>query len=393
LAIDLTTYEKRSLYRFLALYLGSILILLSVIGYLFYEHSASVIINKIKFEMLYNTRIIETRLIRIEQSADGNVKITKNIIHQIQPLDYKIGIFDKKLKPIYSEIGKKFNANKEFYSCENNCFSVIKRTNKSKKIGYIVLKNEALAKHLRDLKVKVFTIIGITFLFAGAVGYFLSKLFLRPVREKIDALDRFIEDTTHELNTPISAILMTINTLKCQDQKKLNRLKISAARLSTMYESLSYNLSKDVEQTKEKFDLKELIENRVEFLKILAESKRVTFDCKLEPLKLFGIKEDFKKLIDNLLTNAIKYNEIGGKIEITLQEDILKICDSGIGIKKEQQKDIFKRYNRLNKERGGFGIGLSIVADIAKKYNLDIKVSENSPKGSCFSIDFTNNTH
>jgi two-component system OmpR family sensor kinase len=343
--------------------------------------------------MLYNTRIIETRLIKIEQTADGNVKITKNIIHQIQPLDYKIGIFDKNLKPIYSEIGKKFDASKEFYSCDSDCFSVIKRTNKSKNIGYIVLKNETLAKHLKNLKIKIFTTLGITFVFAAIVGFFLSKLFLRPVREKIETLDRFIEDTTHELNTPISAILMTIDTLKCVDEKKLKRLKASATRLSTMYESLSHNLSKDVDQTKESFDLKELIENRVEFLKILAESKRVTFECHLSSLKITAIKEDFKKLIDNLLTNAIKYNSIGGKITITLQDKTLKICDSGIGIKKEQQKDIFKRYNRLNKERGGFGIGLSIVADIAKKYNLSIKVSQNIPKGSCFTIKFTNNTH
>jgi len=372
----------------LGLYLGSILILLSVIGYLFYQHSASVIINRIKFEMLYNTRIIETRLIKIEQTADGNVKITKNIIHNIQPVDYKIGIFDKNLKPIYSEIGKKFDANKQFYSCDSNCFSVIKRTNKSKNIGYIVLKNENLAKHLRQLKIKIFSVLGITFIIAAIIGFFLSKLFLRPVREKIETLDRFIEDTTHELNTPISAILMTIQSLKGVDEKKLNRLKASATRLSTMYESLSYSLSKDIEQTKEEFDLKELILNRVEFLKVLAESKKITFNCELNSFKVVAIKEDFKKLIDNLLTNAIKYNKNGGSINITLEGKILKICDSGIGIKSEQIKDIFKRYSRINKEQGGFGIGLSIVYEICKKYNIDIKVVPNNPKGTCFILNF-----
>jgi len=393
LAIDLTTYEKRSLYRFLGLYLGSILILLSVIGYLFYQHSASVIINKIKFEMLYNTRIIETRLIKIEQTADGNVKITKNIIHNIQPVDYKIGIFDKDLKPIYSEIGKKFDNSREFYSCDSDCFSVIKRGNNSKKIGYIVLKNENLAKHLSKLKIKIFTTLGITFIIAAIIGFFLSKLFLRPVREKIETLDRFIEDTTHELNTPISAILMTIQSLKGVDEKKLNRLKASAARLSTMYESLSYSLSKDLNQPIEEFDLKELIENRVEFLKILADSKKITFNCNLKSFKIKAVKEDFKKLIDNLLTNAIKYNDIGGTIDIFLDKGIIKICDSGIGIKKDEIKDIFKRYNRKNKERGGFGIGLSIVYEICQKFDIDIQVVTNSPKGSCFILEFTNNTH
>jgi two-component system OmpR family sensor kinase len=338
--------------------------------------------------MLYNTRIIETRLIKIEQTADGNVKITKNIIHKIQPIDYKIGIFDKNLKPIYSEIGKKFDANKEFYSCNSNCFSVIKRTNKSKNIGYIVLKNEKLAEYLTQLKIKIFTVLGVTFIFAAIIGFFLSKLFLRPVREKIETLDRFIEDTTHELNTPISAILMTIQSLKGVDEKKLNRLKASAARLSTMYESLSYNLAKDIEHQSEKFDLKELIENRIEFLKILAESKRITFKYNLKSFKITAVKEDFKKLIDNLLTNAIKYNEIGGVIEVTLENNTLKICDTGIGIKKDEINDIFKRYSRINKEQGGFGIGLSIVYEICKKYNIEIKVKQNQPKGSCFILNF-----
>ena len=338
--------------------------------------------------MLYNTRIIETRLIKIEQTADGNVKITKNVIHNIQPVDYKIGIFDKNLKPIYSEIGKKFDASKNFYSCNSNCFSVIKRTNKSKNIGYIVLKNENLAMHLKNIKIKIFTVLGIIFIIAAIIGFFLSRLFLRPVREKIETLDRFIEDTTHELNTPISAILMTIQSIKGVDEKKLNRLKASAARLSTMYESLSHNLSKDLDQTQEEFDLKELVANRVEFLKILAESKKVTFSCDLDSFKVIGVKEDFKKLIDNLLTNAIKYNKSGGIIDIKLKDNKLKICDDGIGIKESQVKDIFKRYSRINKEQGGFGIGLSIVYEICKKYNIDIKVLPNNPKGTCFVLNF-----
>jgi len=242
--------------------------------------------------------------------------------------------------------------------------------------------------HLKNIKIKIFTVLGIIFIIAAIIGFFLSRLFLRPVREKIETLDRFIEDTTHELNTPISAILMTIQSIKGVDEKKLNRLKASAARLSTMYESLSHNLSKDLDQTQEEFDLKELVANRVEFLKILAESKKVTFSCDLDSFKVIGVKEDFKKLIDNLLTNAIKYNKSGGIIDIKLKDNKLKICDDGIGIKESQVKDIFKRYSRINKEQGGFGIGLSIVYEICKKYNIDIKVLPNNPKGTCFVLNF-----
>jgi len=338
--------------------------------------------------MLYNTRIIETRLIKIEQANDGKIKITKNVIHNIQPIDYKIGIFDKNSKPIYSEIGKKFNANQQFYSCESDCFSVIKQTDKSKQIGYIVLKNEKLAQHLKELKLKILILLGAVFAIAAVVGYFLSRLFLKPVREKIETLDRFIEDTTHELNTPISAILMTIQSLKGVDEKKLNRLKASATRLSTMYETLSYSLSNSDTPTIEKFDLKSFIQNRVEYLNILAQSKNITFDLNLSAFEVNANKEDFKKLIDNLITNAIKYNKANGFIQITLQNKKLTICDNGIGIKPQQIKDIFKRFKRFNKENGGFGIGLSIVGEICKKYNIDIKAKPNIPKGSCFELFF-----
>ncbi len=388
--IDLTSYEKQSLYRFLGLYLGSILILLTIIGVIFYKHSKSVLINKIKFEMLYKTRVIETRLIKIEKLANGKVKITKNIIHTTEPIDYKIGIFDKYLRPIYSEINKDIDVSKKFYSKGDYCFSVVKSNNKNHKFGYIVLKNEAIAKYLKELKIKIFSYLLAAFLFMGAIGIYLSKLFLKPIREKIEALDRFIEDTTHELNTPISAILMTIQTLKGEDEKKIKRLKISAIRLSTMYDTLSSNLNKEEYYEKEKFNLKDLIEKRVEYLKILAESKKIEFNLHLNDFIIEASKEDIKRVIDNLINNAIKYSNFKGEINISLEKNILKICDKGIGISDEQKKDIFKRYKRVNKERGGFGIGLNIVYNICNKYNIKIDIKDHIPKGVCFILEFKN---
>jgi len=356
---------------------------------IFYQHSKSVLINKIKFEMLYKTRIIETRLIKIEKLANGQVKITKNIIHNTEPVDYKVGIFDKYLRPIYSEIDKDFDVSKKFYSQGDYCFSIVKSSDKNHKFGYIVLKNEAIAKHLKALKIKIASYLIAAFLFMAAIGIWLSRLFLKPIREKIEALDRFIEDTTHELNTPISAILMTLQTLKGVDEKKLKRLKASAIRLSSMYDTLSCDLNKeDTNEAKECFDLKELIINRVEYLKILAESKKIAFHLSLEPFTIEASKENIRRVLDNLINNAIKYNEPNGKITITLQNGIVSICDSGIGISKEQREDIFKRYKRANKERGGFGIGLNIVATIAKECGIVIAIEDNTPKGVCFILDF-----
>jgi len=89
-------------------------------------------------------------------------------------------------------------------------------------------------------------------------------------------------------------------------------------------------------------------------------------------------------MFNNIVSNAIKYNKIGGTINITLKENILKVEDSGIGIKKDRLKDIFKRYYRATKEQGGFGVGLNIVHQICKAYNIKVDVKSTENEGSTF---------
>jgi two-component system OmpR family sensor kinase len=133
----------------------------------------------------------------------------------------------------------------------------------------------------------------------GVVGYFLGRLFLRPVREQIESLDQFISDTTHELNTPISAILMTIQSLKGVEEKKLKRLEASAKRLSVMYSSLTYRLE-GKRQAKKVLNFENIIAERVEYVKELIDSKRLSITLELEPTKVFMNERSAYRLIDNL---------------------------------------------------------------------------------------------
>ncbi|NPA28168.1 MAG: HAMP domain-containing histidine kinase [Epsilonproteobacteria bacterium] len=345
-------------------------------------------INQIKFEMLYNTRLIEEELIKIISKTPGEVTIKKETINRFIPINYKVEVLDNNLNPIFGEIKKPIKLDKEFYNFDEQCFSIIKKPLKNGNISYIILKSDALKKHLQQLKLKIFYTLAGIFIFMAVIGYFLSKLFLRPIREKIEEIDRFIEDTTHELNTPITAILMTIDTLKCEDSKKLKRLKASATKLSSMYERLTYSLKdSNFEKSEDIINLKELIQNRIDYLKILAESKKVNIISLLEDKKVKANREDIKVVIDNIITNAIKYSNSNGVVKVEMKDNRLFICDEGIGIKEEYIKDIFKRYKRFNKERGGLGIGLSIVDSICKKYNIGMEVKPNSPKGTCFILD------
>ena len=221
----------------------------------------------------------------------------------------------------------------------------------------------------------------------GAVGYFLGRLFLQPVRELIESLDKFISDTTHELNTPISAILMTIQSLKGVEPKKMKRLEASAKRLSVMYSSLTYRLEGQ-KQSKELLDFAKIVEERVEYIKELIESKRLHIEVELEATQIFMKKRSAYRLIDNLLSNAIKYSNIGDTIFISLKDRVLRVKDTGIGIDKKVQKDIFKRYSRANDERGGFGIGLNIVLSICRKYKIKLSLASQKGEGSMFILTF-----
>ncbi len=94
------------------------------------------------------------------------------------------------------------------------------------------------------------------------------------------------------------------------------------------------------------------------------------------------------RVIDNLISNAIKYNRRNGKIEIILREDYLLISDSGVGIKVDSLDSIFDRYSRFNQSVGGFGIGLNIVKSIIDEYNYKIEVTSSVGKGSTFKLLF-----
>jgi len=341
-----------------------------------------------RFEMLYQARMIESKLIMAEEKGDNYA--SRELLSQIHPPRFKIGFFDKTAQPIYSEINESLRFDQEFYASDTHCYSVVKYPSDRLKIGYIVLREDELKQNLHALKWRIiYYLIGL-FVFMAIVGYFLSKLFLRPVREKIEALDRFIEDTTHELNTPVSAILMTVQSLRGVEPKKLNRLKASAQRLSTMYDMLSYSLHQSTEDTeKELFDIAGLLRERVETMQALAKSKQIAIRTELSTCQIKAHKEDIRRIIDNILSNAIKYSNPQGEISMILEQCHLKICDRGIGMSKTEQKDIFKRYRRANKERGGFGIGLNIVMKICLENEIVVSIESEKYQGSCFGFDLS----
>jgi two-component system OmpR family sensor kinase len=155
-----------------------------------------------------------------------------------------------------------------------------------------------------------------------------------------------------------------------------------------MYSSLTYRLEGKVEPL-ELLCYASIIEERVEYVKELIDSKRLNITLTLNPTRVKMPKTSAHRLIDNLLSNAIKYSDIGDSIHISLADNTLIVEDTGIGIDEKVQADIFKRYHRANEERGGFGVGLSIVLSICKRYKITVDVESQKGKGSRFILTFT----
>ena len=347
--------------------------------------------SAMKFEMMYQTRNLSSdiAMMAMKKEEQKNLKPFDKIsfLKNLKHCRFDVGYYDSNKKPIYTEIESVHRFDTDFFIKNKKCYTVSEDIGEHLGVRYIVLKENDLAKSLEDLRIKIIGYLIFSFILMGVVGYFLGRLFLQPVREQIESLDKFISDTTHELNTPISAILMTIQSLKNIEPKKMKRLEASAKRLSTMYGSLTYRLEGGIEPS-EDLCLESIVRERVEFIQELIDSKRLNIVLELEPTKIYMPKSSVYRLIDNLISNAIKYSDVGDTITVMLKNNVLKVKDTGIGIDEKMQEDIFRRYYRANDERGGFGIGLNIVLSICKKYKIKLGLESEKGKGSTFILTF-----
>ena len=233
---------------------------------------------------------------------------------------------------------------------------------------------------------------GAALVLLGLLGVFLARLFVKPMRDAILLLDRFIADTTHELNTPLSTMLANIETidrnrLDRATQKKLDRIAVAAKKVSVLYRDLTYLvLEKNKSFQTDTIELEPFLRSRIHYFETLAQSQNVRLEAHLQKACIQADIKDLERIVDNLISNAIKYNINGGKVTVTLDRDKLIVEDTGIGIDEEKLPFLFDRYMRLTQQHGGFGVGLSIVKSICERYRWRVNVTSKSKVGTRFEI-------
>lgn len=254
---------------------------------------------------------------------------------------------------------------------------------------YTFIEGENVSQDLLLIRLQVLLSALASFALIALVSRFLVKIALKPLESKITMLNSFIKDFTHEINTPLSVILLSIEQLEKQqniDNAKFSRMKLAAKTLSQTYSDLIFLTFPDtISNEEERIVMKEAIRERLEYFRLFFERKQIALSVDLQgDESLMASKSKINKMLDNLISNAIKYNKKGGSVSVNLKGRALSIKDSGYGIDEKNLTKIFERYARFNSDQGGFGIGLSLVKSICKEYHIEISCHSKLGEGSEF---------
>ena len=208
----------------------------------------------------------------------------------------------------------------------------------------------------------------------------------------------FLANMSHEIRTPLNAIVgfsgLIVNE---KDENKRNKyVQVIESNNELLLKLIGdiLDLSKveagSMEYTHSEFDLNKLMEDMNGTLQLRLDKKKqvvLSYKCGLEQCVIRSERNRLTQLVTNLVTNAIKFTEHGTiNFGYELRNDMLRfyVSDTGCGIPKEKQKDIFNRFIKLNDFKQGFGLGLPICKSIVNDLGGEIGVESEEGKGSTF---------
>ncbi|MCK9455247.1 MAG: HAMP domain-containing sensor histidine kinase [Sulfurimonas sp.] len=310
---------------------------------------------------------------------------------------FKSGLYDLQQKKIFSLIKKPIKYFKEGYQVDDGDAYYILELPKGRYFNakYLVVNNEL--SYYEVYERALFILLSIVMLIFILSIFFLNR-FAQPFKDVNKKLDHFIKDSIHEINTPIAVMNINIElyTRKHGTNKYMQRIKASAKTLSNIYNDMEYLIKQDRhDYEKEHIDMAKFLQERIEYFLEVALMKNIKLLGNIqEEIFLSMNPKQFQRLVDNNISNAIKYSYEESVVEVSLQmqEDgscLLSFRDYGIGI--EDVDKIFNRYYRENRQTGGFGIGLNIVNSIIKKANIEICIDSALKKGTTFTYKFPKN--
>ncbi len=209
----------------------------------------------------------------------------------------------------------------------------------------------------------------------------------KELTKLIESQKTFIKNSVHEINTPLAIIQTNIDLLKMKipNNKYITNIESGSKIIQNIYDDLSYLIKRDrVIYTKEYLDFSKILFNRLSFFEEIAISNSLYFINNIDEdmyIK-FNITE-LQRIIDNNLSNAIKYSYAKSPIFIKLEylnDDEIEFSVTTHSKEIDSVEKIFDDFYRENSARGGFGLGLKIVKDICDKNLVIINLQSNEKK-------------
>ena len=215
----------------------------------------------------------------------------------------------------------------------------------------------------------------------------------------------FTANVSHELKTPLTSISgfaelmkdggLTDETVKdfsssiYTEAQRLINLVADIIKISELDETSEH-------LNDESIDIFELSKEIINRLKPSADKKNIKFDITEKNTRITGDRRIIDEMIYNLCDNAIKYNKVGGRVDLKISDDgekiNLSVSDTGIGIPPQSQDRVFERFYRVDKSRskaeGGTGLGLSIVKHAAMYHNATVSLQSEVDKGTTVTVSF-----
>jgi len=374
--------EQRSLYRFMSIYLFSTFFMFAIAAAVFYKFERFQIEENVRQTLKHD---VERIMPRIKQGNNGEPIGIEGL---------KYAVYTGKKRYLFGNFTPTVTDWTSGFERKGNLLRHIRVIPPPHRMhtAYLVVEKEIDQLPIKALeRMILYTALSMFTLFL-VLGYFLGRLFIAPMREALEKINLFIQDTTHELNTPISTILTNIEMIellgKCPKIEEMERIRIASGTLSRIYEDMSYlKLNEQYQRQIEPVDFSKLLQERLTYFSSLARAKQIALSIDITSRVILDIdRSDASRLIDNILSNAIKYNHVGGTISVALDDQAFVVQDSGRGMDTKTQKRVFERFERGDKSEGGFGIGLDIVLGIVKYYRYKIEMTSVLGEGTTIKI-------
>jgi heavy metal sensor kinase len=236
----------------------------------------------------------------------------------------------------------------------------------------------------------------------GPLARVLNRM-LDRLEEAFEQQKRFTADASHELRTPLSVIFSQIELALTRERapadyvQALQTCSRAARRMRSLVNDLLVLARADagmLELEREPVDLKACVEECAAMVQHLAAERGIAIGLHLAEAEWTGDVERTAQVITNLLTNAIRYNRPGGRVDVYLEkhpaEIELAVADTGIGIPEEERQSIFERFHRVDKvrsrEMGGSGLGLAICQSLVTAQGGTIECASQVGEGSRFTV-------